>query len=667
MSDDALTRLARAAGLYVDWTDANGRPHAVKPDTLRAVLAVLGYPGDSTKEIAESHRRLEHDLKTIPRLITAHPREPVHLGAHQRARLRRGDDEWQDMTLNPLRVGGSCFRAPDAIGYYELELDNSEHVLAVAPQRCYGIADAAPGRRLAGLSVQIYSLRGGHSEGFGDFAALGDFAAQAGAHGIDAIAVSPTHARFAADPGGISPYSPSSRLFLDPLYADLAIAGGAMLQTGESADLIDWPEAHRNKYAQLRSAYETAVEQNQHSRAFRAFCLDGGQKLFDHALYEALDAHFRKEGRPSLRHWPTEYRDPKSSAVQAFAEAEKKEIAYHLFLQWLAAGSAQAAQARAKEHMAIGLIADMAVGMDRTGSHAWSAADDLLGNLSVGAPPDTFQPAGQNWGLTNLSPTALRATGYDSFIATLRASMQHAGGIRIDHAMGLRRLWVLPEGASPGDGVYLSYPFNDLVRLIALESALHRAIVIGEDLGTVPEGFRSQIAAAGILGMRVLWFERDREGRFLSPETWDVQAAALTTTHDLPTIAGWWRERDIDWSVKLRRKMRFGNARSERRDRKKDRALLWQACVHAGSARGPEPPLEKPEAAVEAAISYVSKTPSLLAIAATEDIVAEPEQPNIPGTVSQHPNWRRRLPAGDIWRDAKVRGRVEKLTGPRHR
>jgi 4-alpha-glucanotransferase len=205
------------------------------------------------------------------------------------------------------------------------------------------------------------------------------------------------------------------------------------------------------------------------------------------------------------------------------------------------------------------------------------------------------------------------------------------------------------------------------MRLIALESALHRAIVIGEDLGTVPQGFRAQIAAAGILGMRVLWFERDREGRFLSPETWDVQATALTTTHDLPTVAGWWKERDIDWAVKLRRKMRLGNARSERRERKKDRTLLWQACTQAGSARGPEPPADKPDAAVDAAISYVSKTPCLLAIAAAEDIVAEPEQPNVPGTVSQHPNWRRRLPAGDIWRDAKVRERVEKLTGPRQR
>jgi 4-alpha-glucanotransferase len=317
--------------------------------------------------------------------------------------------------------------------------------------------------------------------------------------------------------------------------------------------------------------------------------------------------------------------------------------------------------------MPIGLIADIAVGIDRTGSQAWSTPHELLGNLSVGAPPDTFNSAGQNWGLTTFSPTALRATGYDGFIATLRAGMQHAGGIRIDHAMGLRRLWVLPEGAPPQDGVYLSYPFNDLVRLIALESALHQCIVIGEDLGTVPEGFRSQISAAGILGMRVLWFERDRDGRFVSPENWDVQAAALTTTHDLPTIAGWWRERDIDWAVKLRRKMRLGNARSERRDRKRDRGLLWHACVQAGSARGPEPPPNQPDAAVEAAVSYVSKTPCLMAMAAAEDIVAEVEQPNFPGTISQHPNWRRRLPAGDIWRDTKVRGRVEKLTGPRHR
>jgi len=245
--------------------------------------------------------------------------------------------------------------------------------------------------------------------------------------------------------------------------------------------------------------------------------------------------------------------------------------------------------------------------------------------------------------------------------------MQYAGGIRIDHAMGLRRLWVLPAGAPPGDGVYLSYPFTDLLRLVALESVFHRAIVIGEDLGTVPRGFHAQIAAAGILGMRVLWFERGGDGSFVPNERWEPQAAALTTTHDLPTVAGWWCGRDLEWSTKLKRKTRLESAGAERRARKKDRKQLWSAFVNAGCGVGQEPPPARPERAVDGAIAYVAKTPCALALAAVEDILALPEQPNMPGTIDEHPNWRRRLPAVNIWHDEAAQSRIRKLTASRRR
>jgi 4-alpha-glucanotransferase len=261
----------------------------------------------------------------------------------------------------------------------------------------------------------------------------------------------------------------------------------------------------------------------------------------------------------------------------------------------------------------------------------------------------------------------MRASGYEGFIAALRAGMQHAGGIRIDHAMGLRRLWVLPQGASPIEGVYVGYPCPNLLRLIALESMLHRAVIIGEDLGTVPEGFRAQLSGAGILGMRVLWFERTSDGRFIPPEHWDYQAAALATTHDLPTVAGWWKARDIDWAAKVRRKMRMGSETAERRGRKKDRSLLWSAFTQTGCARGAEPPPENPDSVINAALSYVSGTPSVLALAAAEDIFGLDEQPNLPGAIREHPNWRRRLPAGDFAQDTKARARLRAFAGPRRR
>ena len=667
MSDAALKGLARAAGLYIDWTDAHGRPHEVKADTVRAVLNALGYPADTQREIGESAQRIDEQAKAIPRLTAVHGQAPVHVGNSKRAKLRMQDGDWHDVKLEPLKIGGASFRAPDTIGYHELELDGISHILAVAPRQCFRIADATPGQKLAGLSLQIYSLGGGHSEGFGDFAALGEFAEQAGAAGIDALAVSPTHAGFAARSSGISPYSPSSRFFLDPLYVDLAAAAMDIPHPSSRGDLIDWEDARARKFAQLRASYSKAVEGSQLNSSFRAFCQEGGQRLFDHALFEALDAHFRKERKDSPRNWPDSFRNPRSPEVRDFAERERTEIAFHLYLQWLAAQSAYSAQARAKETMAIGIIADMAVGLDLNGSHVWSAPHELMTGLSVGAPPDVFNPAGQDWGLTTFAPAALRTSGYDSFIATLRAGMQYAGGIRIDHAMGLRRLWVMPEGASPADGVYLAYPLSDLLRLVALESTLHRAIVIGEDLGTVPEGFRTQIANAGILGMRVLWFERGKNGHFVPNRQWDSQAAALTTTHDLPTVAGWWQGRDIEWSAKLDRKTRRGSIGAERRERKRDRTLLWSAFAEAGCAVGNAPPPEKPERAVNAALSYVAKSPSPLAIAAVEDILALSEQPNLPGTIEEHPNWRRRLPAGNIWQDAKVQARVAKLTASRRK
>jgi 4-alpha-glucanotransferase len=329
------------------------------------------------------------------------------------------------------------------------------------------------------------------------------------------------------------------------------------------------------------------------------------------------------------------------SGAQRFAAEHPREIRYHQYLQWLASCSLSAAQENARARMAIGLIADMAVGMEPQGSHAWSAPSELLMGLHVGAPPDIFNTAGQDWGLTTLSPAGLRATGFAAFIATLRAGMAHAGGIRIDHAMGLKRLWVIPEGAAPGEGVYLDFPQKDMTGLIALESQRHRAIVVGEDLGTVPDGFRDDLARAGIMGMQVMWFERGRKGNFVRPRKWRREAVAMTTTHDLPTVAGWWTERDIDWRARvngLPKKIE----QKERRARRADRKTLWAAFEQAKCATAKRPSRANPGAAVDSALAYVGSSTCALAIVPLEDLTAEAEQPNLPGTINEHPNWRRR-------------------------
>jgi 4-alpha-glucanotransferase len=267
----------------------------------------------------------------------------------------------------------------------------------------------------------------------------------------------------------------------------------------------------------------------------------------------------------------------------------------------------------------------------------------MLAGLSVGAPPDDLNALGQNWGLTAFSPRALRLHGYAPFIELLRASLRSVGGLRIDHVLGLRRLWLVPDGAR--EGAYLLFPFEDMLRLVALESWRHHALIIGEDLGTLPEGFRERLEASGILGLRVLWFQRDH-GLFIDPSRWTPHALATTTTHDLPTAAGWWRGRDLDWRARLNLFAPEHPEAGERAQRDQDRRTLWAAYQHNGVAQGPPPPPEQPQAAVDAAVQFVARTAAPLAIVPAEDLLGLDESPNLPGTTDEHPNWRRRLPPG---------------------
>ena len=382
----------------------------------------------------------------------------------------------------------------------------------------------------------------------------------------------------------------------------------------------------------------------------------------EHALFEALHRKWLGAENPlwSWSEWPPEWRDPASATIAQYAATAQREIQYHVFLQWIADRSFAAAQSHARASgMRIGLIADLAIGMDRGGSHAWARQKDLLLALSVGAPPDPFNPRGQDWGLTGFSPQSLVASGFEPFLATLRAALRHAGGVRIDHAMGLTRLWLIPHGASAADGAYLSYPIDDLLRLIALESHRHRAIVIGEDLGTVPPEFRGRMSAAGISGMDVLWFQRDG-GAFMPPDRWREDAVAMTTTHDLPTVAGWWTGADIATRVELGL---APEAHSEREQRAGDRTALWRAFADADTAQGAQPEPDNPASAVDAAVRFVAKAAAPLALIPLEDVLGLTDQPNLPGTVDQHPNWRRRLnaPASTLLDAPEVQPRLRAL------
>jgi len=673
MGDDSLRALATAAGISVEWTDARGERRLVSPETLRAMLAAMAVDCGGDAEVAESRRRISDELtygSAPPPLITAEAGSLVRLpfqapeGARALIEFELGGSLEAPIEID---AHGAFLKPVSRQGYHRLLVGDRAATLAVAPRQCWTMGDVAPGARLWGLTAQIHALRRGQDGGIGDFGAVADLASSAARHGADTLSLSPTHALFAADDNHFTPYSPSSRLFHNVLLADPAAtfdaarvsrarercaATGELAQL-ESLDLIDWPRAARARKAMLRVLFDSFREceltKPAHPLAvdFARFKAAGGAALELHATFEALHAKqfSRDHTKWHWRSWPAELRDKASPIVKGFAASNAPEVGLHIFSQWLAERSLARAQGAAlAAGMRVGLVSDIAVGMNDGGSQAWSNPNDLLLGLSIGAPPDPLAPRGQNWGLTTFAPRALAAAGYAPFIATLRAALRHAGGVRIDHVMGLSRLWLTPDGMESADGAYLAYPETDLLRLIALESRRHRAIVIGEDLGVVPYGLRERLAAAGAQGIRVLQFER-HHGGFNPPEWYPANAAATTSTHDTATMAGWWNGADLTARARLAQLPPGQSLESAALERDADRISLWTALRTANAtAQDAPPPPNEPAAAVDAAVAFLARAPANLALLPLDDALCLLEQPNLPGTINEYPNWRRRYP-----------------------
>ena len=640
MDDARLKELAQKAGIAVRWQDVRGGTHDVSPPTLRAVLQALELPAGTAAELDESLARIAGGHQGLPPLVTAKVGEPIQLSAKPGPyRLTFEDGTTRD-GIAEARSGDAILAGVERAGYHQVQIGDQLTTLAVAPGRCFTVSDAAPNQRPWGIAAQLYSLRRPGDGGLGDFGALRQFVESAGRTGAAAVAISPVHAQFSADVNRFSPYSPSSRIMLNVLHAEVQLEGEAARRL-ESAGLVDWPNAAQARLAQMRRLFDAADPAT--LAAFQEFRQEGGDALETHARFEVLHAHLygADPARWHWRTWPEQYRTPESAAVREFVAEHERDVALHAFMQFLADRSLESAQRAARAAgMPIGLIADLAVGADSGGSHCWSRQTETLTGLTIGAPPDLLSTEGQSWGLAAFSPRGLVRSGFSAYLEMVRSAMRHAGGIRIDHVMGLARLWVVPDGAAASEGAYLAFPLRDLLRLIALESIRSRAVVLGEDLGTVPDGFSEQLQEAGILGMRVLWFER-HGGLFTEPSTWTRSAVGMTTTHDLPTVAGWWAGRDDEWRDKLG--LSGADAASVRAERQQDRQALWNAFRHNGAAGGPAPPLEDGAAVADAATRHVGSAACELVIIPVEDVLAVVEQPNLPGTLDQHPNWRRRL------------------------
>ncbi|WP_310531002.1 4-alpha-glucanotransferase [Novosphingobium sp.] len=651
-ASDDIHRLAEAAGLQCAWRDVEGRDQIVAGDALARILEHLGYEtGTQRKRAASLKRALEAGTGLPPLVVTEVGTETPLPTRTSSAELTDEQGVTQRLTITDGAL------APVALpGYYDLVLSDGTCRLAVAPAACP--LPAATGKRLWGTSLQIPSLRGTHETAFGGLGELSEAVLSLAQVSCQAVAINPVHALFPGVGDDFSPYSPSSRTFLNTAIADPALLGLGPLKASHGAALVDWPSAMPDHLAALRESF-AGLSPEQRARIAAA---DGRDDpgLSRHALHEALFCHFRAQGARDWRDWPARFRSPDSAASQRFAEQHADEIAFHLYGQWLAREGLSAVQDGARAAgMSIGLIADLAVGVRPYGSDCWAMPGAMLSGLTIGAPPDPLGPLGQNWSITGFSPEGLRSSGYAPWIAMLRSALRSAGGLRIDHAFGLARLWVIPEGGECADGAYLTYPFLDLARLVTLEAHRAEAMIIAEDLGTAPPGFTSAVTHRNMLGMRVLWFERAEDHGFIGAHDYPANCVAMTGTHDTPTVAGWWSGRDLAWAEELGRLPEGVDRQKAEEIRDWDRGLLWSTI---GSED--RPAADNPDPAVHAALAQIGKSPAVIAIAPIEDLLAQTEQPNLPGTTSGHPNWRIRqdAPLGDRLREPGTLSRIAAIS-----
>lgn len=496
--------------------------------------------------------------------------------------------------------------------------------------RCFlpGTLRQAPGW---GIFCQLYELRSERNWGIGDFADLAALGRICGEAGADFLGINPVHALFSAAPTHTSPFSPSNRRFLNPLYIAPDVLGCARPALPDSA-LVDYPAVARAKHAALRAAFEARGVEPE----FDSFAEEGGEALRLHALFEAISAF---HGGTGWHGWPEALQDLRSVEAKAFAAEHAGEVAFHTWLQWIARTQLHAAQRACLDAgMRLGLYLDLAVGEAQDGSATWSGAAAALPGLDVGAPPDMFSEQGQNWQLAAPSPATLRAQGFAPFRDMIAAQLRDAGALRIDHAMALWQLFLIPSGRPAAEGTHLRFPFADMLRTLAAASRANEAVVIGEDLGFVPEGFQDAMRQANVLSYRILYFEQDADG-FRPTADYPETALACLSTHDLPVLANWWRGDDID--RRLEHGLVSPDATAEHRTH---RARERRDLVAILGVEADPDAADLPRAVLDAAHGFIAATPAMLAGVRLADLVGPQAPTNLPGVTDGYPNWRPRSP-----------------------
>ncbi len=656
VDDAVMGRLADAAGIAPEWWDVEGAGHRVSPDTQKALLAAMNLPAETNQQALEALMGLarDRDRRSLPHALVGKVGEPLALrlavddgGAPIRTWLTI---RAEDATTRRLRADSlDILLPPLATGRYVVTREDVPELachLIIAPRACHRPDVLKDGGRVWGLATQIYGIRRQGDQGIGDFTTLGALGESAADRGGAILGFNPLHTLFNDRPDLASPYYPSDRRFLDPIYLDLERVAFAGPFRDEAATLsalsaID----HASVRALKTRALEASFAQGQANADLDAFIVAGGERLRRFALFQAVS-----ESRPgeAWRNWPEDLHDPDGLAAQAFGAAHSQRLRFHHYLQWLCENQMSDA-ARRTSGLSLGLCRDLAIGAAPDGAEIWAEATLVARGVSIGAPPDPLGPQGQVWGLPPFDPRRLRADGYRGFSDLLAANMRHAGALRIDHVMGLARQFWVPDGADGSDGAYVAFPFDDLLGVVALESVRARCLVIGEDLGTVPEGFREALSAVGALSYRVLPFERD-DGGFKPPSAYPHKAWACVDTHDLPPLAGWWDGVDIAERLDLGLITPVEAEKAEA-ERVRDKGELIDALTQAELCKDADPSCPLGVELAAAIHAFVAQSGAALAIAQVEDLVGERVAVNLPGTDRERPNWRLRLgaPLGKVF------------------
>jgi 4-alpha-glucanotransferase len=700
-SANSIERLLKLRGIAKEYRDHQGLMKEVPGESLHRVLELMGHTVSDPHSVETDTRMLDERewRQVLPPVIVFNPArqrriemtvlKPLPVSLSWRLEQESGSVESGELNLIDSSVVAECrideldfcrLAVPlpfDPVpGYHDLMLTRgdgsvlAETRLIIVPQRCWEPASIAAGKKIWGLAVQLYGLRSARNWGIGDFRDLEDLVGVAALRGIDMIGLNPLHALFPSRPDLRSPYSPSSRRFLNVLYiapesvAEMSQCSSAQtllaspefqdeLSRLRSCDLVDYAGVGRCKNTILRLLF-SEFEKNplsERQKTFAIYIKKNSQYVEKTAIYYAIDEVRVADGESGgWRSWPRKYQEPDGPAVGAFKKSHEDEIRYYMYLQWLASQQIAAVEEAArKSGMRVGLYRDLAVGVDGGGADTWVDQELYLDGVTIGAPPDAIASEGQDWRLPPMKPDTLLQRAYQPFVDLLRENMPEGGAVRIDHVMALERLWWIPEGLHSADGTYVNYCLDDLVGIVALESQRRRCLVIGEDLGTVPATVRKAMDDTGMYSYRVLVYEQDSSGHCRRPEDYPRRSVVTITTHDLPPIAGFWCESDIHARQNLGY---FSNRKSldvairDRCNEKKcilealDRLRLLEPCVSEH-----EQLMQTLAPAVLVAIQiFVARSNASLMIVRPEDWLGEEAPFNLPGTDREYPNWQRKLP-----------------------